>query len=139
MVVVGLDAARAVAELARLAPPDEAPAQAAARARDLVLPPAGAAEAIATALDQEPATGEGRHVRLQRPVGGRPGAPRGGDAGRRRPSRHARRSLPPESPVAQDRARRDGFEVLRVRLPRYRRWWRWVRAPWRLGSGASAG
>jgi glycosyltransferase involved in cell wall biosynthesis len=41
-------------------------------------------------------------------------------------------ALPPESPVASDVARRDGFEVLRVRLPRYRRWWRWVHAPWLL-------
>jgi len=41
-------------------------------------------------------------------------------------------ALPPDSPVAHDRSARDGFDVLRVRLPRYRGWWRWVRAPWRL-------
>lgn len=41
-------------------------------------------------------------------------------------------ALPPESSASQDRSSRDGFEILRVRLPRYRRWWRWVRAPWRL-------
>jgi UDP-GlcNAc3NAcA epimerase len=51
MVVVGLDPARAAAELARLAPPDTAPALAAARAREVNVAPAGAAEAIATALD----------------------------------------------------------------------------------------
>lgn len=43
-------------------------------------------------------------------------------------------ALPVESPVKRDRWTRDGFEVLRVRLPRYRRWWRWVRAPWRLAD-----
>ncbi len=41
-------------------------------------------------------------------------------------------ALPPESTVAQDRSTRDGFEIRRLRLPRYRRWWRWLRAPWRL-------
>jgi UDP-GlcNAc3NAcA epimerase len=51
MVVVGLDPARAAAELARLARPDEAPALAAARARDLEIPASGAAEAIAAALE----------------------------------------------------------------------------------------
>jgi len=54
MVVVGLDPARAAAELARLAPPDAAPALAASRARDMDVPPAGAAEAIAAALDGSP-------------------------------------------------------------------------------------
>ena len=52
MVVVGLDADRAVAELDRLAPIDAAPSLAAARARDLALEPAGAAEAIVAALDE---------------------------------------------------------------------------------------
>ena len=51
MVVVGLDSTRAGAELARLAPPDAAPSLAAQRARDLVLPPAGAVDAIVAALD----------------------------------------------------------------------------------------
>jgi glycosyltransferase involved in cell wall biosynthesis len=41
-------------------------------------------------------------------------------------------ALPADSSVERDRATRDGVDVLRVRLPRYRRWWRWVRAPWRL-------
>ena len=50
MVVVGLDAPRALAELARLAPPGQAPWLASERARTLVLPPAGAAEAIVAAL-----------------------------------------------------------------------------------------
>ncbi|MCU0504933.1 MAG: UDP-N-acetylglucosamine 2-epimerase (non-hydrolyzing) [Chloroflexi bacterium] len=54
MVVVGLDAARAADELARLAPPDAAPALAAARAGAVDLRPAGAAEAIAAALDGPP-------------------------------------------------------------------------------------
>ncbi len=51
MVVVGLDAGRSVEELARLAPPSEAPALAAARAAALDIPPAGAAAAIARALE----------------------------------------------------------------------------------------
>jgi len=50
MVVVGLDAERAVAELARLAPPDRAPADAAGRAAAVHVDPAGAAEAIAAAF-----------------------------------------------------------------------------------------
>jgi UDP-N-acetylglucosamine 2-epimerase len=57
MVVVGLDAARAAAELARLAPAAEAPAIAAARARDVDVRPAGAAEAIAAALAAGPPGG----------------------------------------------------------------------------------
>jgi UDP-N-acetylglucosamine 2-epimerase len=61
MVVVGLDRARAAAELARLAPPDAAPALAAARARDVDVAPAGAAEAIAGALDVPPAGSRGGH------------------------------------------------------------------------------
>lgn len=51
MVVVGLDGAKALAELARLAPPADALWLAAERARTLDLPSAGAADAIATALD----------------------------------------------------------------------------------------
>jgi len=50
MVVVGLDAERATAEVRRLAPADRAPDDAARRAAALELAPAGAAEAIATAL-----------------------------------------------------------------------------------------
>ena len=50
MVVVGLDAPRALAELARLAPPGQAPWLASERARTLDLAPAGAAEAISAAL-----------------------------------------------------------------------------------------
>lgn len=50
MVVVGLDADRARAELDRLAPPDRAPADAQARAADLSLQPAGAVDAIVAAL-----------------------------------------------------------------------------------------
>jgi UDP-GlcNAc3NAcA epimerase len=50
MVVVGLDAERAVAELARLAPLDRAPADAADRASSVRIDPAGAAESIAAAL-----------------------------------------------------------------------------------------
>ena len=50
MVVVGLDRPKARAELARLAPPSEAPRAAAERARALDLPPAGAADAIAACL-----------------------------------------------------------------------------------------
>jgi UDP-N-acetylglucosamine 2-epimerase len=50
MVVVGLDRGRAASELARLAPPDRAPALAAARAAALDLAPAGAGDAIARFL-----------------------------------------------------------------------------------------
>ena len=53
MVVIGLDRERAAAELVRLAPLDRSPAIAARRAADLDLPPAGAAEAIARALEAE--------------------------------------------------------------------------------------
>jgi UDP-GlcNAc3NAcA epimerase len=51
MVVVGLDGPKTIAETARLAPRDVAPALATERARTLELPPAGAAEAIVAALD----------------------------------------------------------------------------------------
>ena len=54
MVVVGLDAERAVAEIDRLAPVDEAPRDAARRARGLDLRPAGAADAIVAALAERP-------------------------------------------------------------------------------------
>ena len=50
MVVVGLDGAKAMAELARLAPSADARRLAVERARTLDLPSAGAAEAIAAAL-----------------------------------------------------------------------------------------
>lgn len=50
MVVVGLDASRATAELERLAPTATAEADARARAADLRLEPAGAVDAIVTAL-----------------------------------------------------------------------------------------
>ncbi len=50
MVIVGLDADRARAELARLAPPDRAPGDARARAAGLRLEPAGAVDAIVAAL-----------------------------------------------------------------------------------------
>ena len=52
MVVVGLDAALAAAELERLAPLSRGEAQARARAVELGLAPAGAAEAIAAALER---------------------------------------------------------------------------------------
>lgn len=57
MVVVGLDAARAAAELARLAPDGEAPRLAAARAARFDLAPAGAADAIVAALEEDAARG----------------------------------------------------------------------------------
>jgi UDP-GlcNAc3NAcA epimerase len=50
MVVLGLDAGRAAAELARLAPASTAPGLARERAAGAEVPPAGATEAIATAL-----------------------------------------------------------------------------------------
>jgi len=51
MVVVGLDRARAAAELERLAPLSDAPGLAAQRAADFDLPPAGTGVAIAGALE----------------------------------------------------------------------------------------
>lgn len=54
MVVVGLDADRAEAELARLAPLDSAPGLARERSRLLAVPSAGAAEAIVHALETGP-------------------------------------------------------------------------------------
>ncbi len=51
MVVVGLDGAKTLGELARLAPADTSPALAAERARTLRLAPAGAAAAVAAALE----------------------------------------------------------------------------------------
>jgi glycosyltransferase involved in cell wall biosynthesis len=33
-----------------------------------------------------------------------------------------------------ERERKDGFEIVRVPLPKWRHWWRWVRAPSRLAS-----
>jgi UDP-GlcNAc3NAcA epimerase len=56
MVVVGLDGAKAWAELTRLAPPDAAPIEARERAAALDLRPAGAAERIVAALEQSPAS-----------------------------------------------------------------------------------
>ncbi|HEY8987671.1 MAG TPA: glycosyltransferase [Candidatus Limnocylindrales bacterium] len=35
---------------------------------------------------------------------------------------------------ATEREPRDGFEIVRVPLPRWRRWWRWLRAPSRAWS-----
>jgi len=40
----------------------------------------------------------------------------------------------PGAPREVEREPRDGFTILRVPLPRWRRWWRWLRAPWRLWS-----
>ena len=53
LVIVGLDAARAQAELARLAPMGEGAALVAERARRLALAPAGAADAISQALEAD--------------------------------------------------------------------------------------
>ena len=60
MVVVGLDAERARAELARLAPPDEAERIAVDRAAWLELEPAGAADAIVDALEGDPVAASSR-------------------------------------------------------------------------------
>ncbi len=57
MVVVGLDREKAVAELARVATPEGAERLARARARDLDLRPAGAAEAIVAALEASERSG----------------------------------------------------------------------------------
>lgn len=40
----------------------------------------------------------------------------------------------PDTPHRIEREERDGFSVIRVPLPRWRRWWRWFRAPSRLWS-----
>ncbi len=40
----------------------------------------------------------------------------------------------PGAPRAVEREQRDGFTIVRVPLPRWTRWWRWLRAPWRLWS-----
>lgn len=56
MVLVGLDGARAAAELSRLAPPADAADLARERAAGFDLPPAGAADAIVAALDGVAAT-----------------------------------------------------------------------------------
>ena len=53
MVLVGLDPARATAELERLAPVDGSAIPAVARAAALDLPPAGAADAIVAALEAD--------------------------------------------------------------------------------------
>ena len=63
MVTVGLDAERARAELARLAPPDLTPRIAADRAAWLELAPSGASEAIAAALE----VGAGEQAERVRP------------------------------------------------------------------------
>ena len=55
MVIVGLDTATALRELARLAPADGAPDDAVRRAAGLRLPESGAAERIAGALSEIPA------------------------------------------------------------------------------------
>ena len=54
MVVVGLDADRAIDVLARLAPVDRAPELARERAAAFDLQPAGAADAIVAALERRP-------------------------------------------------------------------------------------
>jgi glycogen(starch) synthase len=40
----------------------------------------------------------------------------------------------PGTPHAVEREARSGFEIVRVPMPRWRRWWRWLRAPSRLWS-----
>jgi glycosyltransferase involved in cell wall biosynthesis len=40
----------------------------------------------------------------------------------------------PGTPHVVEREQRDGFAIVRVPRPRWRRWWRWVRAPSRLWS-----
>ena len=53
----------------------------------------------------------------------------------RRP-RASRSSAPagPDGPTGVEREQRDGFEIVRVPLPNWRRWWRWLRAPSRVWS-----
>ena len=40
----------------------------------------------------------------------------------------------PGAPHRIEREDHDGVAIVRVPLPRWRRWWRWLRAPWRLWS-----
>ena len=40
----------------------------------------------------------------------------------------------PGAPHRVEREPRDGFTIVRVPMPRWRRWWRWLRAPSRLWS-----
>ena len=40
----------------------------------------------------------------------------------------------PDAPREIEREPREGFEIVRVPLPRWRHWWRWLRAPSRLWS-----
>jgi glycosyltransferase involved in cell wall biosynthesis len=40
----------------------------------------------------------------------------------------------PGAPHRVEREARDGFTIVRVPMPRWRRWWRWLRAPSRLWS-----
>jgi glycosyltransferase involved in cell wall biosynthesis len=40
----------------------------------------------------------------------------------------------PGAPQSVEREEREGFAIVRVPLPRWNRWWRWLRAPWRLWS-----
>ena len=40
----------------------------------------------------------------------------------------------PDAPREIERDPRDGFDIVRVPLPRWRRWWRWFRLPSRLWS-----
>lgn len=40
---------------------------------------------------------------------------------------------PGAEPIVE-REQRDGFAIVRVPIPRWTRWWRWVRAPWRAWS-----
>lgn len=40
----------------------------------------------------------------------------------------------PGAPRAIEREQREGFDVVRVPIPDWRRWWRWLRAPSRLWS-----
>lgn len=40
----------------------------------------------------------------------------------------------PGTPPVVEREERDGFVIVRVPLPRWNRWWRWLRAPSRLWS-----
>ncbi len=72
-VVIGLDPARAAAELARLAPSDRGADLARARAADLRLEPAGAAAAIVAALDDAPPGAVSAGARTREAVPRQPG------------------------------------------------------------------
>ena len=139
MVVVGLDPARAVAELARLAPVESGAAAAARRAATVEVEPAEAAERISEILAGAwPLAAEAwpmsrvvmfvyndckTDARVLREAAALVAA-----------GHEVTIMARPSNPASQETEReaRDGFEIVRVPIPkRHRRTWTWIRSPWR--------